>query len=612
MVMLTIRANVSRCLVFFLLVSSLESTAHAQISTTGAAQVSIGAGGTAPAVTGTQTEPFTNQVAGAPNGDFVLFSTVANNIVAAGTDQNLVTDIYKYSPTAGMELISLVPSTGKAPTTGFQGATDPAVSPLLPDGSYAVAFASDATDLVTNYAQTAAGSNSAQIYVRLPSLNQNVLVSKGVSATGQTGAIGANQGSSHPALALLGTSPTRYLVAFSSYATNIGTSGVGSSQFERIFTAIVTVKDGTATCSDPELLFDPTDGELRTPQLSGDGRFLVFSSGATILKGISSNTTQIYSYDRSAKSFQLISKTSSNQPGNGFSDRPSVSYQGNFIVFRTGASDIVPNDENVVFVRYDRTLGTYSQVNTSSAGTQSNGRALHAAIHPNGRFVAFSDSGTNLVTTSVSSTQSYFKDINSGEVILASQNSSGAPGDGFNGSGSEDSSYDFCKVSIGAGGFTTKNAFVPFISSSVNLAKAGTPSASNTFAFSAPITLPARRLSQGALIESPPDVVITKVLSAGRGARVRFLFTSFEVDDTAFLSSQPQALATGTTLKYSLEVRKVGARQRIQRLTSRNSATINRLSPGRYSVRYRVIATKGRKTIRSKFSPKTSLVVPKA
>jgi hypothetical protein len=413
-------------------------------------------------------------------------------------------------------------------------------------------------------------------------------------------------------LALLGTSPTRYLVAFSSYASNIGTSGTSISKHERIFTAIVTVKDGTATCSDPELLFDPTDGELRTPQLSGDGRFLVFSSGATILQGISSNTTQIYSYDRNAKSFQLISKTSSNQPGNGFSDRPSVSYQGNFIVFRTGASDIVPNDENVVFVRYDRTLGTYSQVNTSSTGTQSNGRALHAAIHPNGRFVSFSDSGTNLVSTAVSSTQAYFKDINSGEVILASQTSSGVPGDGFNGSGIEDSSYDYLKLAVGAQGFTSKIAFVPFIASSRNLATAGTPSPSNTFAFSTTISLPARKLTQNALIESPPDVVIKKVLSGRRGARVRFSFTSFELDESAFLSTGPHVVAAGTNLKYSLEVRKAGSRQRIRRLTSRNSATINRLSPGRYSVRYRVIATKGRKTIRSKFSPKTSLVVPKA
>ena len=607
--------------------------AHGQLSTTGAVQVSIGLGGVAPAVIGLENEPYSHQVVGAPNGDLVFFSSAANNLVAAGIDENTLPDIYKYSPTSGIELISLSPTTGKSSRTGFSGSVDPAVSPTLPDGSYAVAFVSDATDLIQNYTQTSAGTNSSQVYLRLPSINQTVLVSKGVPTTliaaglstnsppvettpsgptSPTGIFGANQGSSYPSVALLGTSPTRYLVAFSSFATNIGTSGSGNSQFERIFTAVVTVTNGVATCSDPELLFDPRDGDMRTPELSGDGNFIVFSSRATILSGISNGIPQIYSYDRVSKTFQLISKSSLNQPGNALSDRPTVSYQGNFILFRTRATDLITNSGNEILVRYDRKLGTFSQVNTSSAGTPSNGSVFYAAIHPNGRFVAFSDSGTNLVSTPVSSTQTYFKDITSGEIILASQNSTGQPGSDISGSGVEDFSYEFRKVSIGATGFTSTNAFVPFTSGAPNLATAGVPTAFTNFAFSSPIKLPARKLTKGALIESPADVSITRVFPRGQGARVKFFFTKFEIDESAFLSRGRDIRASATKLQYSLELRKVGSRQRITRLTSRNSLTINKVSPGRYTVRYRVEATKGRRKVRSNYSPKTSLVVPKS
>jgi hypothetical protein len=69
--------------------------------------------------------------------------------------------------------------------------------------------------------------------------------------------------------------------------------------------------------------------------------------------------------------------------------------------------------------------------------------------------------------------------------------------------------------------------------------------------------------------------------------------------DTYELELTPEVEMTqrSTKLRDSPEVRAIGARQRTSRLMTRNQATINRLSPGRYLVRYRVTRLVGGKKI---------------
>jgi hypothetical protein len=60
-------------------------------------------------------------------------------------------------------------------------------------------------------------------------------------------------------------------------------------------------------------------------------------------------------------------------------------------------------------------------------------------------------------------------------------------------------------------------------------------------------------------------------------------------------------------LTYEIEIRKAGSTKRITRVSSRNTTTVRKLSPGRYTVRYRVVATKGSKKIQSRTSPAASI-----
>lgn len=600
--------------------------ARAAPTTTGANQISVGLNGAAP-TNGGASEP-----AACPNANILVFTSPADNLVSGQQDQNFSSDIYQYSPDKGLSLISVAAGTGKAPAQANvnSGSSAPAISPIAPDGSYAIAFTSDATDLVAGYVNARATSNRSQIYLRLPKTSETILISRGVRVNSQNAAlldsghvdaravqqIGGNDESLEPAVALIGTSPTRYLVAFRSFADNFS-----STQFQRVYANVYTVEvtvaaSGTTVTAPAPLVPTTLNGEVGNPVFSGDGRYIVFTSLATVIPGISSTDQQIYAYDRKTKSFELISRTPSGQPGNDSSDRPSVSYLGNFISFRTTASNIIPlNNTSKAFVLFNRRTKGFSQLNTSSSGAPSNGLGYHGQIHPSGKYFVFSDDGSNLGSSSSGAQaviQTYYKDLSSGSVLPVSVDTGGVLGDESSGGTFFDSSFERPAVAMGSGGFSAAEPYAAFTSRAQNLVQAGPLPEVDPFLYRSDILVERPRLTKNAPIESPPDVTIKRLRPKGKGADITLVFQLFELDTSAFRSQEVTATASSQVrIKYQLEIRKAGSRQQTLRTISKNKVTINKLSPGRYSIRYRALGLYKKKTIRSKYSPKASLVIPK-
>lgn len=76
-----------------------------------------------------------------------------------------------------------------------------------------------------------------------------------------------------------------------------------------------------------------------------------------------------------------------------------MSRDGRFVVFRSAATNLVAGDSNEqpdVFVR-DRMLGTTTLVSVGGGGAPANGGSLMASISPDGRFVLFASTASNLV-----------------------------------------------------------------------------------------------------------------------------------------------------------------------------------------------------------------------
>ncbi|MCS7465424.1 S8 family serine peptidase [Stieleria sp. ICT_E10.1] len=142
------------------------------------------------------------------------------------------------------------------------------------------------------------------------------------------------------------------------------------------------------------------NGYSSHPSLSGDGRYVTFHSIASNLVPDDTNgASDIFIYDRIAKSIDRLSVSNSGVEGNGVSAFGSISNDGRYVAFTSGASNLVPGDTNSqfdVFV-YDRSTTTIERVSVSDVGAEGNDKSLNPSISGDGRYVAFYSDASNLV-----------------------------------------------------------------------------------------------------------------------------------------------------------------------------------------------------------------------
>jgi Tol biopolymer transport system component len=136
------------------------------------------------------------------------------------------------------------------------------------------------------------------------------------------------------------------------------------------------------------------------PSISADGRFVAFSSGASnLVPGDTNNTGDIFVRDRLTNTTTRVSVDSAGNQTNSDSYNPSISADGRFVAFASDASNIVPGDTNSsrdILVR-DRLTNTTTRVSVDSAGNQANSFSSDPSISADGRFVAFDSFASNLV-----------------------------------------------------------------------------------------------------------------------------------------------------------------------------------------------------------------------
>jgi hypothetical protein len=324
---------------------------------------------------------------------------------------------------------------------------------------------------------------------------------------------------------------------------------------------------------------------------------------------------QVYIYDRSARQARLISVNASGNPGNEDSFRPSLSFQGEFLSFITRATDIIPRTSaGTIAVLFNARAKSLTQINLSSSGAPSNGSAYYARVSPGGKLVTFSDDGTNLVAapTTAGSLQTYLKDPSGGAITLTSQTSTGIAGDGNSGgvppSLAANAQAAYQPLAFGSLGFSSKQVFTVFRSAAQNLTTVGVSSETTPNVFRSTRTPPKPKFEKNAPIEAPPDVSIVSSLPDGRGASVTIKLQEFD-DSTTSSKGVSASASTSSKLQYSVEIRKSASRDRVFRTTSRNSTTVRKLTPGKYTVRYRVSKTVGKTASKSKYSPKTTIEI---
>ena len=181
-------------------------------------------------------------------------------------------------------------------------------------------------------------------------------------------------------------------VAFSSKASNLDLVRHDGNGLQDIF--VHDRKDG----STKRVSVGPngSNGTSSEPSISGDGRFVAFASFANNLVSIDNNLVQdIFVHDRIDGSIERVSV--GQDESNGPSFEPVISGDGRFVAFASDASNLVSNDQNGrrdIFV-HDRSDGSIQRVSVGPNG--SDGSSFLPAISGDGRFIAFDSGADNLV-----------------------------------------------------------------------------------------------------------------------------------------------------------------------------------------------------------------------
>ncbi len=273
-----------------------------------------------------------------------------------------------FSGAVAAENTLLVSSTASG-VTANGGSDRPAISA---DGRF-VAFQSDATSLISGD-----GNARMDIFLRDRQLGTTVRISKGLS--------GAESNADSSVASISGNG--RY-VAFESTASNLVTGDTNVTKDAFVYDTVA----GKTTRVSVSSTGAQADGESFRPQLSYDGRFVVFLSNSTnLIVGDTNGVDDIFLHDRDPDGNGLFdegngttvraSLSVSGTPLLVASNFPSISADGQFVAFTSG---------NGVFV-YDRIGGA-----VTSAAAVSNGVSTYTSLSADGRYVAFVSAATNLV-----------------------------------------------------------------------------------------------------------------------------------------------------------------------------------------------------------------------
>ena len=133
--------------------------------------------------------------------------------------------------------------------------------------------------------------------------------------------------------------------------------------------------------------------------VSADGRYVAFTSGASnLVAGDTNGYEDVFVHDRTTGTTARVSVAAGGVQANGGSGYPSISADGRYVAFASEASNLVAGDTNGaldVFV-HDRTTGTTTRVSVATDGAQGDSLSMDPSISADGRYVAFQSYAGNL------------------------------------------------------------------------------------------------------------------------------------------------------------------------------------------------------------------------
>jgi Tol biopolymer transport system component len=199
-------------------------------------------------------------------------------------------------------------------------------------------------------------------------------------------------------------------------------------------TAVVRVGVGQFPAgAEPDAIAPVLQAEPSAPDMSSDGRFVVFESGATLVAGDTNGVADVYLHDRLTGAIERISVSSTGAEANRRCGGARISGNGRFVVFDSDADTLVAGDDNDVWdvFLHDRVDGSTRRVSVTSSGGEANGESFAADLSDDGNVIVFESLAFNLVAGDANGRYDIFShDRITGQTRRVSTTSSGGEADG--------------------------------------------------------------------------------------------------------------------------------------------------------------------------------------
>ena len=279
------------------------------------------------------------------DGRFVVFSSVASNLVGGDTDQSSDVFVHDRSTGGTRRVSDASPAIAESPD-------------ISGDGRWIV-YQSGRLD---------------------PRLLQFPFVLRYDTSTGSSNTVAGGLGAG-PTVGATDASISddgRY-VTYTAYRAGGGPTG--------FLVPLATVRDlapsgATVTVADPG----------RDATISGDGRSIAY-----VDDHLDGTPIQVLVVDRVTSTRDLVSATGSGQPSTGSSGQPSISGDGRFVVFTSTADDLVDQDTGAVQVYLrDRESRRTSVVSRDGLGVPADAPASAPSVAADGGYATFTSTATNL------------------------------------------------------------------------------------------------------------------------------------------------------------------------------------------------------------------------
>lgn len=346
------------------------------------------------------------------DGRYVAFDSDSASLVAG--DTNRVRDVFIHDRDNGtVERVSVGP--------GARQANGDSQRPTLSSNGRFVAFWSAADNLT----EGTDANGETDCYVHDRQTHVTIRVNLGPDD------VEANGDCARPVISGDGN-----VVAFESAATNLEKPSVLGKSSDTNKARDVFVRDIAAgTTARVSVMSDGKQGvgESVRPAISTDGRYVAFQSDAALQSDDQNRKTDVYLFDRESSETSRVSIGPGGVEGSGGSFSPALSADGRLIAYWSNAGNLVADDTNKagdVYV-FDRTDGSTVRVSVGEGGAQGDGMSADPSISPDGRYVAFWSGASNLVPDDTNGKRDIFvADREATTVTRVSIADDGTQGDG--------------------------------------------------------------------------------------------------------------------------------------------------------------------------------------